>query len=76
MPYVPDASSVIRFRRVNATANADPTIKSRTFVAPLKTILGDITKASDVGKTISPSNTVLATPRWVSPYFNGRIFLI
>jgi hypothetical protein len=76
MPYVPDASSVIRFRRVNATTNTDPTIKSRTFVAPTKTVLPAVTKASDVGKTISPTNTVLTTPRWVSPYFKGRIFLI
>ena len=76
MPYVPDASSVIRFRRVNATTNAAPTIKSRTFVAPTKTVLAPVTKASDVGQDISPSNSVLRTPRWVSPYFKGRIFLL
>lgn len=76
MPYVPDASSVTRFHRVDATANADPTIKSRTFVAPLKTVLGPLAKASDVGQEASPSNSVLRTPRWVSPYFKGRIFLL
>lgn len=72
MPYVPDASSVIRSRRVAATIVADPTIKSRTFVAPLKHVIGPIVRASDVGLK---RDSVLATPMWTSPDFKGRIFL-
>jgi hypothetical protein len=72
MPYVPDASSVIRSRRVAATVVADPTIKSRTFVAPLKNVITPVLRASDVGLK---RDTVLAIPRWTSPDFKGRIFL-
>jgi hypothetical protein len=74
MPRVSDASDVTRFHRVNATVNPDPTIKSRTFVAPLKQgFLSSEMRASEVSR-INP-NTVLSTPPWKSPGFKGRIFL-
>ena len=75
MPKVPDASMVTRFNKVQATVNTDPTIKSRTFMAPIKQgYLSSQLQASDVGKSIIPSQSVLATPVWVSPNFKGRIF--
>lgn len=75
MPYVPDASSAIRFRRINATVNTDPVKKSRTFNAPLKTVITPVLRASDVGQDISPTRSVLAVPQWKSPQFNGRFFV-
>lgn len=74
MPRISDASDVTRFRRVNATITPDPTIKSRTFVAPLKQgFLSSETRASEV--TRINRNTVLSIPPWKSPGFKGRIFL-
>ncbi len=72
MPKVPDASSFTRLNKVQATVNTDPEKKSRTFVAPIKQgYLSSILRASDVGQT---TQSVLATPVWVSPNFKGRIF--
>lgn len=74
MPSVPDASSMTTFRRVAATVPTDPTIKSRTFVAPIKQgYLSSIVRASEVRRWIP--GTVLSLPSWKSPQFNGRIFL-
>lgn len=75
MPYVPDASSAIRFRRIQATNLTDPTIKSAVFSAPLKNVITPVVRASDVGQTITPTKTVLAIPQWKSPQFNGRFFV-
>ncbi len=76
MPYVPDASSAIRVRRVNATTTADPEKKSRTFVAPLKQgVLSAVLRSTDTGRGISPTNTFLSVAEWKSPQFNGRIFV-
>lgn len=72
MPYVPDASSVIRMRRIAATVTTDPTVKSRTFVAPSKNVITPVLRASDVGLK---RESLLAIPRWTSPDFKGRIFL-
>ena len=76
MPKVPDASSVIQFRRVNATILNDPVKKSRTFVAPIKDgYQNAILRASDVGQDITPTQSVLSIPPWKSPQFNGRFFV-
>ena len=75
MPSVPDASSVTRFRRVNATVNTDPVKKSAVFLAPLKNVIPPMTRTSDVGEDISPVNSLLRAPIWKSPQFNGRFFL-
>lgn len=76
MPRVPDASMATTFARVAATFTPDPTIKSRTFVAPVKQgNLISIVRASDVGQDITPTKSVLAIPRWISPQFKGRFFL-
>ena len=76
MPRVPDASSVTTVRRVNATAPADPIIKSRTFVAPIKQgFLISVLRATDEGRSMDPTKTVLALPEWKSPRFNGRFFV-
>ena len=62
------------FRRVRATVNDDPTVKSRTFVAPIKAgYLTATIRASEV-RRYGP-NTVLAIPEWKSPRFNGRFFV-
>ena len=75
MPRVSDASSFTEFRRVRATFNPDPTIKSRTFVAPTKNgYLTSIIQASEV-RRYGP-NTVLSIPPWKSPQFKGRFFVI
>jgi hypothetical protein len=70
MPRVPDASSVTRFRRVQANNLADPTIKSAVFDAPLKNVITPVVRASDVA-----TKSVLAIPQWKSPQFNGRFFV-
>jgi hypothetical protein len=75
MPSVPDASSVTRFRRVNATTLVDPTKKSPVFLAPLKNVIPSVLRASDVGQDITPTRSVLGVPQWKSPQFNGRFFL-
>jgi hypothetical protein len=75
MPYVPDASSAIRLRRIAATNTTDPEKKSAVFVAPLKTVISPVIRASDVGSGITPTQTVLAIPPWKSPQFNGRFFV-
>lgn len=74
MPHVPDASSVTTFLRVGATSIADPEKKSRTFVAALKQ--GYLTSTVRANKVTPPSRSVLSTPQWKSPRFNGRFFLI
>lgn len=76
MPYTPDASSVTRFRRAEATIVADPSKKSRTFVAVIKnSYQSAILRASDVGQEMRPSQSVLSIPPWKSPQFNGRFFV-
>ena len=76
MPYIPDASSVTRFRRAEATIVADPVKKSRTFVAVTKHgYQGAILRASDVGQEIVFRQSVLSFPLWKSPQFNGRFFV-
>ena len=75
MPYVPDASSAIRFRRIAATNTTDPEKKSAVFVAPLKSVIAPVVRASDVGQDISPTQSVLGIPPWKSPQFNGRFFV-
>lgn len=76
MPYVPDASSVTRFHRAEATIVADPEKKSRTFVAVTKQgYQSSILRASDVGQDIVFSQSVLGIPSWRSPQFNGRFFV-
>lgn len=75
MPRVPDASSVTTFHRVGATITEDPVKKSRTFVAPVKSVIPAIEKASDVSRTSSPTTTILLPSIFKSPQFNGRFFL-
>lgn len=76
MPRTPDASTVTTFRRVNATVNADPEKKSRTFVAPIKQgFLSAELRATQEGQSIVRSQSVLGQPVWVSLAFKGRIFL-
>lgn len=76
MPYVPDASSVTRFRRAEATVVPDPVKDSRTFLAVTKGgYQSAILRASDVGMDIVWSQSVLAIPPWKSPQFNGRFFV-
>lgn len=76
MPRTPDASTVTTFRRVNATVPADPTIKSRTFVAPIKQgYLISTLRATQEGQSVVSSQSVLALPVWKSPRFNGRFFV-
>jgi len=72
MPLLPThPSDVTRFARVNATYTPDPEKKSRTFVAPVKYVIGPIAKAE-----FSGTGTVLSPPTWLSPAFaGGRIFL-
>jgi len=71
MPYVPDASMMIRMRKAAATVNTDPTIKSRVFVAPTKNgYMSAQLRASEVQRYIAGS--VLALPRWTSPQAGGR----
>jgi hypothetical protein len=76
MPYTPDASSVTRFRRAEATIVADPEKKSRTFLSVTK---GGyqiaILRASDVGQEMMFNQSVLSVPSWKSPQFNGRFFV-
>lgn len=75
MPRTPDASSMTEFRRVRATVNPDPTVKSRVFDAPVKQgYLSSIIRASEV-RRYGP-NTVLGIPEWKSPRFNGRFFVM
>ena len=74
MPRVSDASSFTEFNRVRGTLTADPTKKSRTFVAPTKGgYLSSTLRASETIR-FNP-NTVLAVPAWKSPRFNGRFFM-
>lgn len=76
MPRTPDASSVTSFRRVNATANADPEKKTASFSAPLKQgLLIATTRSTQEAQSISFGQSVLALPRWTSPQFNGRFFV-
>jgi hypothetical protein len=74
MPRTPDASFVTQYRRIGATVTVDPTIKSRTFVAPIKP-LSAVLRATQEGQSISYSQSVLSIPEWKSPRFNGRFFV-
>ena len=65
MPRVPDASSVTRYRRVNATIPAP---------------LGDgvhsaILRSSQVGQTISPSTSTLTAPIWRGRQFAATRYI-
>jgi hypothetical protein len=66
---------VTTFRRVNATAIADPGKKSRTYDAPIRQgFLISQTRASET--TRWQPNTVLALPFWTSPqFYSGRVFV-
>jgi len=76
MPRVPDASSVTRFHRVNATGPADPVKKSRTFVAPLRDgVQSALLRASHVGQTISPSRSTLVAPSWKGRQFAATRYI-
>jgi hypothetical protein len=67
---------VTTFRRVQATVNADPEKKSRTFVAPIKDgFLTATLRSTQEGQTMVRSQSVLGQPFWVSLAFKGRIFL-
>ncbi len=67
---------VTTFRRVQATVNADPEKKSRTFVAPIKDgFLTATLRSTQEGQSIIQSQSVLGQPFWVSLAFKGRIFL-
>lgn len=67
---------VTTVRRVNATVNADPETKSRTFVAPLKQgFLSAELRSTQEARSMIPTQTVLGQPVWVSLAFKGRIFL-
>lgn len=77
MPRTPDASMVTSYRRVNATVTPDPTVKSRTFVAPLKDgVLIATTRATQEATSISALKSVLSVPVWKSPQFKGRFFVM
>lgn len=59
---------ITQFRRVNATSTRDPTVKSRTFVAPLKQgFLSSLVSASQEGQSITPTRSVLSNPVWRAP---------
>lgn len=76
MPRVPDASSVTRFHRINATVPADPVKKSRTFVAPLRDgVQSAILRSSQVGQTISPSTSRLSAPSWKGRQFAATRYI-
>jgi len=76
MPRVPDASSVTRFHRVNATVPADPVKKSRTFVAPLRDgFQSAILRSSQEGQTISPSRSTLLAPIWRGRQFAATRYI-
>ncbi len=67
---------VTTFRRVQATVNADPEKKSRTFVAPTKDgFLTATLRSTQEGQSMIRSQSVLGQPVWVSLAFKGRIFL-
>jgi len=74
MPYVQDASMVTRVVKAAATVTPDPTIKSRTFVAPLKQgYQASQLRASETQRYIP--GTVLALPRWTSPQAGRKLFV-
>lgn len=74
MPRVPDASMVTRVVKANATTVADPTIKSRTFVAVLKnSYQASQLRASEPQRYVPGS--VLALPRWTSPQTGRKLFV-
>lgn len=76
MPRTPDASTVTRFRRVNATTTTDPVKKSRTFVAPLRDgIQTSIIRSSQEGQTISPSTSTLSAPSWKGRQFAATRYI-
>jgi hypothetical protein len=63
-----------RVVKAAATVTTDPTVKSRTFVAPTKGgYQGAQLRASEVQRYIS--GTVLALPRWTSPQAGRKLFL-
>jgi len=74
MPSVPDASMVTRVIKAAATVTADPTVKSRTFVAPIKGgYQAAQLRASEPQRYIR--GTVLAVPIWESPQAGRKLFL-
>ncbi len=74
MPRVPDASMVTRVVKAAATVTPDPTIKSRTFVAPLKQgYQASQLRASETQRYIP--GTVLALPVWTSPQAARKLFV-
>ena len=74
MPRVPDASMATRVVKAAATITPDPTIKSRTFVAPLKQgYQASQLRASETQRYIP--GTVLALPAWTSPQAGRKLFV-
>ncbi len=65
---------VTRVVKAAATVTPDPTIKSRTFVAPLKQgYQASQLRASETQRYIP--GTVLALPIWESPQAGRKLFL-
>ncbi len=65
---------VTRVIKAAATITPDPTIKSRTFVAPLKQgYQAAQLRASEPQRYIR--GTVLALPTWISPQAGRKLFL-
>jgi hypothetical protein len=76
MPRTPDASTVTRFRRVNATVPADPVKRSRTFVAVLRDgAQSAVLRSSQEGQTISPSSSKLSAPSWRGRQFAATRYI-
>ena len=65
---------VTRVVKAAATITPDPTIKSRTFVAPIKQgYQASQLRASETVRYIP--GTVLALPVWISPQAGRKLFL-
>ena len=65
---------VTRVVKAAATVTPDPTIKSRTFVAPLKQgYQASQLRASETQRYIP--GTVLALPTWTSPQAGRKLFV-
>ncbi len=65
---------VTRVKKAAATVTPDPTIKSRTFVAPLKQgYQASQLRASEPQRYIP--GTVLALPVWTSPQAARKLFV-
>lgn len=70
MPRTADASSVTRFRRLNATITPDPVKKSASYTPSMPSLLPSV-RTSDVGRGMFPRQSVLSTSV-VRPYVNPR----